>query len=43
MAAAGVNWVVNQTYTEGEPALLEAVKLCRELGMRWHFILPKKP
>jgi len=33
MAAAGVNWVVNQTYTEGEPALLEAVKMCLELGM----------
>jgi ankyrin repeat protein len=33
MAAAGVNWVYNQTYTEGEPALLEAVKLCLELGM----------
>lgn len=33
MAAAGVNWVYNQTYTEGEPALLEAVKLCVELGM----------
>ena len=33
MAAAGVNWVVNQTYDEGEPALLEAVKLCHELGM----------
>jgi ankyrin repeat protein len=33
MAAAGVNWVFNQTYTEGEPALLEAIKLCLELGM----------
>jgi uncharacterized protein len=33
MAAAGVNWVYNQTYTEGEPALLEAVKMCLELGM----------
>lgn len=32
MAAAGVNWVVNQTYTEGEASLLEAVKLCFELG-----------
>jgi ankyrin repeat protein len=32
MAAAGVNWVVNQTYTEGEASLLEAVKLCLELG-----------
>jgi ankyrin repeat protein len=33
MAAAGVNWVYNQTYTEGEKALLEAVKMCLELGM----------
>lgn len=33
MAAAGVNWVVSQTYTEGRDALLEAVKLCVELGM----------
>lgn len=33
MAAAGVNWVYNQTYTEGEKALLEAVKMCWELGM----------
>jgi uncharacterized protein len=33
MAAAGVNWVYNQTFTEGEPALLEAVKLCSDLGM----------
>jgi ankyrin repeat protein len=32
MAAAGVNWVVGQTFTEGEAALLEAVKLCLELG-----------
>ena len=32
MAAAGVNWVVNQTYTEGEASLLEAVNLCLELG-----------
>jgi ankyrin repeat protein len=31
-AAAGVNWVVNQTYDEGADALLEAVKLCHELG-----------
>src|SRR4029077_15044711 len=28
MAAAGVNWVVDQTYHEGPKALLEAVKLC---------------
>jgi ankyrin repeat protein len=32
MAAAGVNWVFNQTYDEGPEALLEAVKLCYELG-----------
>jgi ankyrin repeat protein len=33
MAAAGVNWTVAQTWTEGEAQLLEAVKLCHELGM----------
>jgi ankyrin len=33
MAAAGVNWVVDQTYDEGQAALLEAVKLCVELGL----------
>jgi ankyrin repeat protein len=33
MAAAGVNWVVSQTYTEGPEALLEAVKLCVGLGL----------
>lgn len=33
MAAAGINWVVSQTYTEGPDALLEAVKLCVELGL----------
>jgi len=33
MAAAGVNWVVDQTYDEGPKALLEAVKLCYELGL----------
>jgi ankyrin repeat protein len=33
MAAAGVNWVVSQTYTESPEALLEAVKLCVSLGM----------
>ena len=33
MAAAGVNWVVSQTYTVSPEALLEAVKLCVELGM----------
>jgi ankyrin repeat protein len=32
MAAAGVNWTVNQTFTEWEN-LLEAVELCWELGM----------
>ena len=33
MAAAGVNWVFDQTFDEGQPTLLEAVKLCVELGM----------
>jgi len=33
MAAAGVNWVVDQTYDEGPEALLDAVKLCVELGL----------
>jgi ankyrin repeat protein len=33
MAAAGVNWVVSQTYTESPEALLAAVKFCAELGM----------
>lgn len=33
MAAAGVNWVVSQTFTEGPEQLLAAVKLCHELGM----------
>jgi uncharacterized protein len=32
MAAAGVNWVVNQTFDEGGDALLAAVKLAHELG-----------
>jgi ankyrin repeat protein len=32
MAAAGVNWVYDQTYDEGPAARLEAVKLCHELG-----------
>jgi uncharacterized protein len=32
MAAAGVNWTVGQTYTESDEALMEAVKLCLELG-----------
>jgi ankyrin repeat protein len=33
MAASGVNWVVDQTWTEGPEQLLEAVKLCYSLGM----------
>jgi len=33
MVAAGVNWVVDQTYDEGQKNLLDAVKLCFELGM----------
>jgi len=33
MAAAGVNWVVDQTYDEGQAALLETVKFCADLGM----------
>ncbi len=33
MAAAGINWVVDQTYDHGPKALLEAVQLCWELGM----------
>ena len=32
MAAAGVNWVVAQTYTESPKAQVDAVKLCLELG-----------
>jgi ankyrin repeat protein len=32
MAAAGVNWVVAQTYTESPAARLAAVTLCLELG-----------
>jgi ankyrin repeat protein len=32
MAAAGVNWVVAQTYTESPEASLDAVKLCLEQG-----------
>jgi uncharacterized protein len=32
MAAAGVNWAETQTYTESKEHLLEAVKLCLELG-----------
>jgi ankyrin repeat protein len=33
MAAAGINWVFDQTFDEGADKLLEAVKLCHELGM----------
>jgi uncharacterized protein len=33
MAAAGVNWVFDQTFDEGPEALLGAVKLCYELGL----------
>jgi ankyrin repeat protein len=33
MAAAGINWVVDQTYDEGPRALLDAVTLCWELGL----------
>jgi len=33
MAAAGINWVVSQTWTEGPEQLLQAVELCYELGM----------
>jgi ankyrin repeat protein len=32
MVAAGVNWAVAETFDEGPAALLEAVKLARELG-----------
>jgi len=32
MAAAGINWVVAQTYTESDESILEAVKLCLDLG-----------
>jgi len=32
MAAAGVNWVVAQTYTVSPESLLEAVELCLSLG-----------
>ena len=33
MAAAGINWVVSQTWTESPAALLDAVRLCVELGL----------
>jgi uncharacterized protein len=32
MAAAGLGWVLNQTWTESDESLLEAVKLCVEKG-----------
>ena len=32
MAAAGVNWMEGQTFTESKEALLEAVKLCLDKG-----------
>jgi ankyrin repeat protein len=32
MAASGVNWVVAQTYTESPAAVIEAVRMCLELG-----------
>jgi ankyrin repeat protein len=32
MAAAGVNWMTGQTYTESKEAQMEAVKLCLEKG-----------
>jgi ankyrin repeat protein len=32
MTAAGVNWVIGQTYSESPGAFLEAVTLCLELG-----------
>jgi uncharacterized protein len=32
MAAAGLGWVLNQTYTESDESLLEAIKLCVEKG-----------
>jgi uncharacterized protein len=32
MAAAGINWVVGQTYTESKESLMEALKLCIEKG-----------
>jgi ankyrin len=32
MAAAGVNWVVAQTYTESPQALLDAIELCLQEG-----------
>jgi len=36
MAAAGMNWTFAQTYDEGTDRLLEALKLCDDLGMSIH-------
>src|SRR5215831_8167013 len=33
MAAAGINWVVDQTTDEGPSARIEAVKMCYDLGL----------
>ena len=33
MAAAGVNWVIGQTYSESPARWLEAVQLCLDLGL----------
>jgi ankyrin repeat protein len=38
MAAAGVNWVVAQTYTESKQAQLAAVQLCLEHGADVHAV-----
>ena len=32
MAAAGINWMVGQTYTESKDSLMEAVKICLDHG-----------
>lgn len=32
MAASGINWVINQTFTEDLPTQIEAVKLCLDKG-----------
>ncbi len=32
MAAAGINWVTNQTFTEASATQIEALKLCLEQG-----------
>src|SRR5262249_60840178 len=33
MAAAGLNWAVQQTYTESKDSLLQAVQLCLDKGL----------